>query len=43
MKRTELIQKITALGAAFERHGAKHDWYYKKKQTPGRLFQGTMK
>jgi len=35
MKRTELIQKITALGAAFERHGAKHDWYYKKETNTG--------
>jgi hypothetical protein len=31
MKRTELIKKITGLGAVLERHGAKHDWYVKRK------------
>jgi hypothetical protein len=31
MKRTELIQKITALGAVLDRHGAKHDWYIKNR------------
>jgi len=30
VKRTELIRKITELGALLERHGAKHDWYYNK-------------
>jgi hypothetical protein len=35
VKRTELIQKITALGAALERHGAKHDWYVKKETNTG--------
>ena len=27
MKRVELIQKLTAMGCAFIRHGGKHDWY----------------
>ena len=35
MKRTELIRKITELGAALERHGAKHDWYIKKETNIG--------
>jgi hypothetical protein len=35
MKRTDLIQKITALGAKFERHGSKHDWYIKKETNIG--------
>jgi hypothetical protein len=35
MKRTELIKKITSLGAALERHGAKHDWYVKKETNIG--------
>ena len=35
MKRAELIKKITALGAVFERHGAKHDWYIKKETNTG--------
>jgi len=35
MKRTELIKKITGLGAVFERHGAKHDWYVKKETNTG--------
>ncbi|MDR3145555.1 MAG: type II toxin-antitoxin system HicA family toxin [Treponema sp.] len=35
MKRTELIQKITALGAVLDRHGAKHDWYVKKETNTG--------
>ena len=35
MKRTELIQKITELGAVFERHGARHDWYVKKDTNIG--------
>jgi photosystem II stability/assembly factor-like uncharacterized protein len=35
MKRTELIRKITGLGAVLERHGAKHDWYVKKETNVG--------
>jgi hypothetical protein len=35
MKRVELIQKITSLGAELERHGAKHDWYVKKSTNVG--------
>ena len=35
MKRTELINKITTLGAVLERHGAKHDWYVKKETNVG--------
>jgi photosystem II stability/assembly factor-like uncharacterized protein len=35
MKRTELIKKITDLGAVFEHHGAKHDWYVKKETNVG--------
>jgi hypothetical protein len=35
MKRAELIKKITDLGAEFERHGAKHDWYVKKETNMG--------
>ena len=35
MKRTELIKKITGLGAVLERHGAKHDWYIKKETNTG--------
>jgi len=35
MKRTELIKKITGLGAVLERHGAKHDWYVKKETNTG--------
>jgi photosystem II stability/assembly factor-like uncharacterized protein len=35
MKRTELIRKITDLGAVLERHGAKHDWYVKKETNVG--------
>jgi len=35
MKRTELIKKITDLGAVLERHGAKHDWYVKKETNTG--------
>jgi len=35
MKRTELIKKITGLGAVLERHGAKHDWYIKKETNVG--------
>jgi hypothetical protein len=35
MKRTELIKKITVLGAVLERHGAKHDWYLKKETNVG--------
>ena len=35
MKRTELIKKITSLGAELERHGAKHDWYVKKETNVG--------
>jgi hypothetical protein len=35
VKRTELIQKITALGAVLDRHGAKHDWYVKKETNTG--------
>ena len=35
MKRTELIKKITNLGAVLERHGAKHDWYVKKDTNTG--------
>jgi mRNA interferase HicA len=35
MKRTELIKKITDLGAILERHGAKHDWYVKKETNIG--------
>lgn len=27
MKRVELIQKLTAMGCVFIRHGGKHDWY----------------
>jgi photosystem II stability/assembly factor-like uncharacterized protein len=35
MKRTELIKKITDLGAVLERHGSKHDWYIKKDANVG--------
>ena len=35
MKRTELIKKISALGAVLERHGAKHDWYVNKETNIG--------
>jgi photosystem II stability/assembly factor-like uncharacterized protein len=35
VKRTELVKKITSLGAVFERHGAKHDWYIKKETNVG--------
>ena len=35
MKRTELVKKITKLGAILERHGAKHDWYVKKETNVG--------
>jgi hypothetical protein len=35
MKRADLIRKITELGAALERHGAKHDWYVKKETNVG--------
>jgi len=35
MKRTELIKKITVLGAVLARHGAKHDWYVKKETNVG--------
>ena len=35
MKRLELIQKITNLGAILERHGSKHDWYVKKETNIG--------
>ena len=35
MKRIELIKRITALGAVFERHGGKHDWYVKKETNVG--------
>jgi hypothetical protein len=35
MKRTELIKKITSLGAVLERHGSKHDWYVKKETNVG--------
>jgi hypothetical protein len=35
MKRTELIRKITGLGAVLERHGAKHDWYVIKETNAG--------
>jgi hypothetical protein len=35
MKRTELIKKITGLGAVLEHHGAKHDWYVKKEINVG--------
>ena len=35
MKRKDLIKKIIELGAVFERHGAKHDWYYKKETNVG--------
>jgi hypothetical protein len=35
VKRTELIKKITVLGAELERHGAKHDWYIKKETNTG--------
>ena len=35
MKRTDLIKKITGLGAVLERHGAKHDWYVKKETNIG--------
>jgi len=27
VKRVELIQKLTAMGCVFIRHGDKHDWY----------------
>jgi len=27
VKRVELIQKLTANGCVFIRHGGKHDWY----------------
>ena len=35
MKRKDLIQKISELGAELERHGAKHDWYVKKSTNIG--------
>ena len=35
MKRADLIKKITSLGAVFERHGAKHDWYVNKEINVG--------
>jgi len=35
MKRTELVKKITKLGAILERHGAKHDWYVKRETNVG--------
>ena len=35
MKRTDLIKKITDLGAVLERHGSKHDWYIKKDTNVG--------
>ena len=35
MKRTELIKKITGLGATLERHVSKHDWYVKKETNVG--------
>ena len=35
MKRTELIKKITGLGAVLERHGSKHDWYVNKETNIG--------
>ena len=35
MKRTDLVKKITKLGAILERHGAKHDWYVKKETNIG--------
>ena len=35
MKRTELIKKITSLGAILERHGAKHNWYVNKETNIG--------
>ena len=35
MKKTELVKKITELGAVFERHGAKHDWYVNKDTNIG--------
>jgi hypothetical protein len=35
VKRTELIKRITALGAELERHGAKHDWYVKRETNIG--------
>ena len=31
MKRTDLIKRISELGAVFERHGGKHDWYVNKE------------
>jgi hypothetical protein len=43
MKRAELIRKITGLGAVFERHGAKHDWYVKKKPTSDKPYRGIPK
>ena len=27
MKRVDLVQKLTAMGCVFIRHGGKHDWY----------------
>ncbi len=35
MKRRDLIKKIEKNGAAFVRHGGKHDWYtnYKKNMS----------
>jgi hypothetical protein len=35
MKREELIKRITSMGAVFERHGAKHDWYVNKEINVG--------
>jgi hypothetical protein len=35
VKRSDLIKKITTLGAVLERHGAKHDWYVKRDTTVG--------
>jgi predicted RNA binding protein YcfA (HicA-like mRNA interferase family) len=31
LKRVELIQKLTAMGCVFIRHGGKHDWYRNPK------------
>jgi hypothetical protein len=35
VKRTDLIKKITELGAVLVRHGAKHDWYFKRETNTG--------
>jgi hypothetical protein len=35
VKRIDLLKKITELGAVFERHGAKHDWYVKRDTNIG--------